>query len=232
MLSRWARQGWLRRVGSALTFLSSWSSLTLNRWWKILDSCAHAVRAGLYRRANRRRALGLTEQIFRDVVVYTGRRVNHPVVERHGAVYSVKHIAEDRMFGTRPGLADCVRRAASLRPPSLAPIRILPPAASRAALFRSCCHRRRASWPARRPHRRLPPRAAGRTSGPDDLAGAQSVRVAGILGAPPPTPSVSSRSSKGAGTGRQAGKIIARAKGAFAETREAYARPSCRDGLS
>ena len=41
----------------------------------------------------------------------------------------------------RPGLADSLRPAASLRRPSLAPTRKLPPAASRAALFRSCCHR-------------------------------------------------------------------------------------------
>ena len=44
----------------------------------------------------------LTEQIFRDIVVYTALRVNHPVVERQGALFSVRHIAKERMFGTQP----------------------------------------------------------------------------------------------------------------------------------
>lgn len=43
----------------------------------------------------------LTEQIFRDIVVYTQRRVNAPVVERQGAIFSVRHVAEAKFFGTQ-----------------------------------------------------------------------------------------------------------------------------------
>ena len=51
--------------------------------------------------------------------------------------------------------------------------------------------------PARLPHCRFPPREAGRPSSPHHLAGAQSARVAGIVGARAPLmPSASSRSSK------------------------------------
>jgi predicted transcriptional regulator of viral defense system len=44
---------------------------------------------------------GLTEQIFRDIIVYSTRRVNVPVIERQGAIFSIKHTSESRLFGTQ-----------------------------------------------------------------------------------------------------------------------------------
>ena len=43
----------------------------------------------------------LTEQIFRDIVVMTGRPVRGKTQQRHGADFSLKHIREDMIFGTK-----------------------------------------------------------------------------------------------------------------------------------
>jgi predicted transcriptional regulator of viral defense system len=44
----------------------------------------------------------LTEQIFRDIIVFTTRQVREPVIERQNAVFRLKHIAEEMIFGTKP----------------------------------------------------------------------------------------------------------------------------------
>ncbi len=43
----------------------------------------------------------LTEQIFRDIVVMTGRLVRGNTQQRHGADFALKHIREDMIFGTK-----------------------------------------------------------------------------------------------------------------------------------
>ena len=103
MLSRWAGQGWLRRVGVGayvpvqLEFLDA-EQVVEDPWILVPTLFAPAYIGGRTAAEH----WDLTEQIFRDVVVYTSRRVNHPVVERQGAVYSVRHIAEEQIFGTQP----------------------------------------------------------------------------------------------------------------------------------
>ncbi|WP_292429070.1 hypothetical protein [Mesorhizobium sp.] len=102
ILSRWAGQGWLRRVGVGayipvqLELLNS-EQVVEDPWILVPTLFAPAYIGGRTAAEH----WDLTEQIFRDVVVYTARRVKHPVVERQGAIYTVRHIAEDRIFGTQ-----------------------------------------------------------------------------------------------------------------------------------
>ena len=55
----------------------------------------------------------LTEQIFRDIVVMTGRPVREKVQQRHGADFALKHIREDMIFGTKPVWRGSTRIAVS-----------------------------------------------------------------------------------------------------------------------
>ncbi|SPH17918.1 hypothetical protein DEA8626_01446 [Defluviimonas aquaemixtae] len=43
----------------------------------------------------------LTEQIFRDVLVYTARAIPSRTVERQGAIFTLRHIKEELIFGTK-----------------------------------------------------------------------------------------------------------------------------------
>jgi predicted transcriptional regulator of viral defense system len=43
----------------------------------------------------------LTEQIFRDIFVYTARPVRQKTVESQGALFSLKHVKHEHIFGTK-----------------------------------------------------------------------------------------------------------------------------------
>ncbi len=51
----------------------------------------------------------LTEQIFNDIVVMTAQALRQKREERHGAMFSLKHINEQKLFGTQ---TVCVTRPA------------------------------------------------------------------------------------------------------------------------
>jgi hypothetical protein len=44
----------------------------------------------------------LTEQIFRDIVVFTARPIRERQKESGGALFTLRHIPESRIFGTKP----------------------------------------------------------------------------------------------------------------------------------
>jgi predicted transcriptional regulator of viral defense system len=102
ILSRWAGQGWLRRVGAGayvpvqLEFLDA--AQVVDDPWILVPTLFDPAYIGGRTAAEH---WDLTEQIFRDIVVYTARRVTHPTVERQGAVFSLRHTDKDRMFGTQ-----------------------------------------------------------------------------------------------------------------------------------
>lgn len=102
LLSRWAGQGWLRRVGVGayvpvqLEFLDA--DQVVDDPWILVPVLFDPAYVGGRTAAEH---WDLTEQIFRDIVVYTARRVNRAVVERQGAVFSVRHTGKERMFGTQ-----------------------------------------------------------------------------------------------------------------------------------
>ncbi|MGA7178918.1 MAG: type IV toxin-antitoxin system AbiEi family antitoxin domain-containing protein [Thiobacillaceae bacterium] len=103
LLSRWAAQGWLRRVGTGtyvavqLEFLDA-ETVVQDPWILVPSLFAPAYIGGRTAAEH----WDLTEQIFRDVVVFTARPVRVKTVERQTAVFTLKHIRQDQIFGTKP----------------------------------------------------------------------------------------------------------------------------------
>lgn len=103
LLSRWAEQGWLRRVGTGayvpvqLELLDA-EQVVQDPWILVPALFAPAYIGG--RTATEH--WDLTEQIFRDIVVFTARPVRAKTLERQNAVFTLKHIREDLIFGTKP----------------------------------------------------------------------------------------------------------------------------------
>ena len=102
LLSRWKSQGWLKRVGPGayvpVPVESFGAEQVVEDPWILVPALFDPAYIGGRTAAEH---WDLTEQIFRDIVVYTHRRVTHPVVESQGGVFSVFHIGEEKMFGTQ-----------------------------------------------------------------------------------------------------------------------------------
>ncbi len=101
-LSRWADQGWLRRVGTGayvpvqLDLLDS-EQVVQDPWILVPALFAPAYIGGRTAAEH----WDLTEQIFRDIVVFTMRPARVKTVERQSAVFTLKHIREELIFGTK-----------------------------------------------------------------------------------------------------------------------------------
>lgn len=100
LLSRWVSQGWIERVGPGIYTAVS---LDLIGVGSVLDHPEMIVPA-LFDPAyiGGRTATeywGLTEQIFRDTVVVTGRPVRSKYQKILGLPYTIKHIHPDKIFG-------------------------------------------------------------------------------------------------------------------------------------
>lgn len=102
LLSRWTHQGWLRRVGSgkyvAVPLASLESDHVLDDPWLLVPTLYTPAYIGGRTAAEH---WGLTEQIFRDIVVITSQSVRVKTQNHHGAVFTLKHINEDKIFGTK-----------------------------------------------------------------------------------------------------------------------------------
>lgn len=102
LLSRWASQGWLRRVGPGayvpveLALLGS--EQVVQDPWVLVPALFSPAYVGGRTAAEH---WDLTEQIFRDILVYTARPIRKSVVESQGAVFSLKHVKEAHIFGTK-----------------------------------------------------------------------------------------------------------------------------------
>ena len=93
LLSRWASQGWLRRVGpgayAPVSLDSLASELVLEDPWVLVPALYGPSYIGGRTAAEH---WGLTEQIFRDTVVLTTRPVRARVQQRAGAIFTLRHI--------------------------------------------------------------------------------------------------------------------------------------------
>ena len=102
LLSRWAGQGWLRRVGRGIygpVPLDSLESVhVLDDPWILVPTLYAPAYIGARTAAQH---WDLTEQIFRDIVVLTAEPVRKKSQIRHGAPFSVKHIDASKIFGIR-----------------------------------------------------------------------------------------------------------------------------------
>lgn len=102
LLSRWVKQGWLRRVGTGtyvpvqLDLLDS-PQVIQDPWILVPALFAPAYIGGRTAAEH----WDLTEQIFRDIVVFTARSARQKTVERQNAIFTLKHTREEKIFGTR-----------------------------------------------------------------------------------------------------------------------------------
>ena len=101
-LSRWTEQGWLRRVGRGTYVAASidtlGSDLVLDDPWVLVPALFAPAYIGGRTAAEH---WDMTEQIFKDIFVMTAQKVRQRRQERHGTLFSLKHIQERKIFGTK-----------------------------------------------------------------------------------------------------------------------------------
>jgi len=101
LLARWTEQGWLRRVGPRtyvpvpIAFLQA--EQVLADPWILVPSLFDPAYIGGRTAAE---YWNLTEQMFRDTVVFTARTVRRKTVRQQTAIFSLRHIGQERIFGT------------------------------------------------------------------------------------------------------------------------------------
>jgi predicted transcriptional regulator of viral defense system len=102
MLARWTSQGWLRRVGRGVYVPVSLDSLSsehvLDDPWILVPALFSPGYVGGRTAAE---FWDLTEQIFNDIVVMTAQPIRKKAHKRHGVTFTVKHIDENKLFGTK-----------------------------------------------------------------------------------------------------------------------------------
>ena len=103
LLSRWASQGWLRRVAHGSYVPASLDSLesehVLEDPWVLVPALYAPAYIGGRTAAE---YWDLTEQLFRDIVVMTAQPVRGKHQLRHGAQFTLHHIQKEKIFGTKP----------------------------------------------------------------------------------------------------------------------------------
>ena len=101
-LSRWTEQGWLRRVGRGAYVAASIDTMGSDRVlddpWVLVPALFAPAYIGGRTAAE---YWDLTEQIFKDIVVMTAQAVRQKRQERHGVLFSLQHIDERKLFGTK-----------------------------------------------------------------------------------------------------------------------------------
>ena len=102
LLSRWTKQGWLRRVAQGsyvpATLHSLESEHVLEDPWVLVPALYGPAYVGGRTAAEH---WGLTEQLFRDILVMTAQPVRGKQQERHGAQFTLCHVDAKNIFGTK-----------------------------------------------------------------------------------------------------------------------------------
>lgn len=102
-LARWTSQGWLRRIRRGVyvpvTLDSLGSEHVLDDPWVLVPSLFAPTYVGGRTAAE---YWDLTEQLFNDIVVITSQAVREKSQRRHGVTFTVKHVQERKIFGTKP----------------------------------------------------------------------------------------------------------------------------------
>lgn len=102
LLARWQSQGWLTRVRrglySPVPLSSSPSDQVVEDPWSLIPELFGPAYVG---GASAAQHWDLTEQLFRTVFVYTTRPVRRANQAVYGTAFVVRHIADDKLFGTR-----------------------------------------------------------------------------------------------------------------------------------
>ncbi len=102
LLSRWTEQGWLRRVGAGTYVPVQIDMLDTDQVvqdpWVLVPALFNPAYIGGYTAAEH---WDLTEQIFRDIVIFTVRRPRVKSLKRQGAIFTFFPIRNDQIFGTK-----------------------------------------------------------------------------------------------------------------------------------
>jgi predicted transcriptional regulator of viral defense system len=103
VLSRWLKQGWLRRVGQGLyvpvPLDLAGSEQVVEDPWVLVPTLFGPCYVGGWTAAHH---WDLTEQLFNDTVVLTSRRISAKRVTAQGVVFLLHHVAQARVFGLTP----------------------------------------------------------------------------------------------------------------------------------
>ncbi len=103
LLSKWSSRGWLTRVRRGLyvpvPLESPTADLPLDDSWVIADKLFAPCYIGGWSAAAH---WGLTEQLFRPILVFTTRRPRARRVEARGAVFLLRTMDDKAMFGLKP----------------------------------------------------------------------------------------------------------------------------------
>ena len=101
-LAGWAKQGWLQRVGSGLYVPVALEMLGTEQAvadaWLLVPKLFGPGYIGGRTAAEH---WDLTEQIFRDIVVFTARGIRERTRVSGGAQFTLRRIPETRIFGTK-----------------------------------------------------------------------------------------------------------------------------------
>lgn len=101
-LSRWSKQGWLRRVSpgvyAPVPFDSIESQFVLDDPWVIVPKIYSPCYVGGRTAAE---YWDLTEQVFRDIVVFTAANLRKSNQIQHGTRFTLKRIQINKIFGTK-----------------------------------------------------------------------------------------------------------------------------------
>ncbi|MXX96719.1 MAG: hypothetical protein F4065_02165 [Rhodothermaceae bacterium] len=100
LLSRWGSQGYLRRVGPGIYAVAELGCMdlgqVLNHSWMVVPALFDPAYLG---GRTMTEYWDLTEQIFIDTVVFTGKPVRSRYQRHLGLRYTVKHIHPNKIFG-------------------------------------------------------------------------------------------------------------------------------------
>jgi len=103
LLANWSARGWLTRVRRGLyapvPLESSTSDLPVEDSWMVAERLFAPCYIGGWSAAG---YWGFTEQLFRPTLVFSTRRPRARRVEARGAVFIVRTINQNAMFGLRP----------------------------------------------------------------------------------------------------------------------------------
>lgn len=101
-LARWCAQGWLQRVGrgiyTAIPLDARATEQVLEDPWILVPSLFDSAYIGGWTAAEH---WDLTEQLFRDIFVFTTRNIRARRRDVHGITFLLRHIQPDALFGTR-----------------------------------------------------------------------------------------------------------------------------------
>jgi predicted transcriptional regulator of viral defense system len=102
VLARWQRQGWITRVQrgvyAPIPLASAPGDHVVDDPWTLIPNLFGPAYVG---GASAAHHWDLTEQLFRSVFVCTTKPVRQKTHTVHGTTFILRHVAEDKLFGTR-----------------------------------------------------------------------------------------------------------------------------------